>query len=254
MKEPENNYISLSSKTVLGAVDAVSLYEKNESERRCILHLHRKNGVHIPCADGVQISPFAKIGRDSVILSGTIIGGQVTIGEGCTIGPNSLIENSSVGDFCQIEFSCCREAQIKDGASLGPFVHLRPGSVIGEDVHVGNFTEIKNSHIGRGSKLSHLSYIGDCDVGQGVNVGCGVVTANYDGKNKSTSIIADHAFIGCNTILIAPVKVGEFAYTAAGSVITKDVPTCSLAISRSEQQNKEDWVRRKMPYKNKNPD
>ena len=141
------------------------------------------------------------------------------------------------------------QAEIQEGADIGPFVHLRPNAKIGPHTHLGNFVEVKNARIGEGTKVSHLTYVGDADVGKSVNFGCGCVTVNYTGKEKHRTVIGDHAFIGCNSNLVAPVRVGDYGYTAAGSTITDDVPANALGIARARQVNKEGWVLRKKPYK-----
>lgn len=202
-----------------------------------------KEGVIIPDFTGIIISDDAVIGTGTVILPNTIILSKVEIGEGCIIGPSSVLSDTKVGNKTVINFSLCFGSKIGDNTTVGPYAHLRPGSDIGNSARVGNFVEIKNSVIGDGSKISHLTYVGDSDVGKNVNFGCGCVTVNYDGKNKMRTIVEDNAFIGCNTNLIAPVKVGKNAYTAAGSTITEDVPDNSLAIARERQVNKENWVR-----------
>ena len=142
------------------------------------------------------------------------------------------------------------DSEIKDGADCGPFVRIRANSVVGEHVHIGNFVEIKNSTLGEGTKCAHLTYVGDSDVGKNVNFGCGTVTVNYDGKNKHRCKIGNGAFIGCNTNLVAPVEIGDLAFTAAGSTITDDVPGGALSVARAKQVNKEGWVEKKKPYKN----
>jgi bifunctional UDP-N-acetylglucosamine pyrophosphorylase/glucosamine-1-phosphate N-acetyltransferase len=147
-----------------------------------------------------------------------------------------------VGDNVTIHFSYAHECTIGDGATVGPYVHLRPDTVLDAGVKVGNFVEIKNSKVGKGSKVPHLSYIGDTDMGAGVNIGSGTITVNYDGKKKHRTVIEDNAFIGCNTNLVAPVSVGRGAYIAAGSTITKDVPPDALGVARARQTNIEAWV------------
>lgn len=242
-------YDASSPEIVLGANDRVQLQQLNDIARRHVLRKNMLNGVSIPCADGVIISPDAKIKADTEILPGTIIKGKTVIGSDCSIGPNSLIEDSEIGNGVVLNNVQCYSAQIKDGAHMGPFVRVRPGSVIGENVKVGNFVEFKNSVIGSNTSVAHLTYIGDTDVGSGVNFGCGCATANYNGKDKSRTEVGDNAFIGCDTCLVAPVKVGNNAYTAAGSVITEDVPDNALAIARSKESIKKDWVNRKKPYR-----
>ncbi|MCQ2471348.1 MAG: bifunctional UDP-N-acetylglucosamine diphosphorylase/glucosamine-1-phosphate N-acetyltransferase GlmU [Clostridia bacterium] len=234
---------------VLGANDRAQLYELNEIARKQILVKHMKNGVSIPCIDGVIISPDAEIGADTQILPGTIIKGNCTIGKECEIGPNSLIENSVVHDGVELNSTQVYSSEVKAGAHIGPFVRIRPDCVVGENVRVGNFVELKNARIGEKTSVSHLSYIGDAEFGKNINVGCGCATVNFNGRDKNKTIVGDNAFIGCSTYLVAPVEVGENAFTAAGSVITEDVPKDALAIARSRQVVKEDWVNKVKPYR-----
>ena len=212
-----------------------SMIERNETERRSILEKHILGGVDIPCADGIIISPEVVIGTGTQVLPGTIITGKTVIGSGCIIGPQSKVESSVFGDDCVLNSTQCENSTIGSRVKAGPFTHIRPGCVIADGVHVGNFVEIKNSVIGADTKISHLSYVGDSDVGKGVNIGCGCATANYDGTRKFRTTIGDKAFIGCDTCLVAPVKVGKGAYTAAGSVVTENVPDGTMAIARSRQ-------------------
>lgn len=206
-------------------------------------------GVCIPCADGVIIEPTVKIGAGAVIFPNTILLGETEIGEGCVIGPNSYIVDSAVGSNSKLNNTQSFNSQIGSSVTAGPFVHIRPGTTIEDNVHIGNFVEVKNSYVDKGSKLPHLLYVGDSDVGKDVNFGCGCVTVNYDGRNKSRTVVKDGAFIGCNTNLVAPVTIGENAFTAAGSTITEDIPDNALAIARSKQTVKKDWVNEKKPYK-----
>lgn len=236
---------------VLGANTRVQLYELNETLRMNALKKFMLDGVSIPCTDGVIIDPKTKIGADTLILPGTIIKEGCEIGTDCVIGPNSVLYKTTVGNGAKLEQVFAEDAVVKNDASLGPFVHLRPASVIGESVHCGNFVEVKNSVIGHNTSVSHLTYVGDSDVGSGVNFGCGVVTVNFNGKTKNRCKIGNDAFIGCNTNLIAPVEIGDRAYTAAGSTVTDDVPADSLAIAREKQTNKEDWVKVRKPYREK---
>lgn len=211
--------------------------------KRNILDKHLIDGVNIPSTDGILIGTDVEIGNDTTILPNTIIIGKVSIGNGCVIGPNTYIENSTVGNNVKLDNVKLTNSVVKDGADAGPFAHIRDNSVVGENVHIGNFVEVKNSVIEKGTKSAHLTYIGDSDVGENVNFGCGSVTVNYDGNKKDRCKIEDGAFIGCNTNLVAPVTVGKSAFTAAGSTITEDVPENSLAIARSKQENKKDWVK-----------
>ncbi len=205
-------------------------------------------GVNIPCTDGVIIDATVEIGMDTTILPNTIIYGNTKIGKNCVIGPNSYIEDSTIGDNSVLDNTKCRLSKVGSGASIGPFVQIRPNSVVADKVHLGNFVEVKNSTLDDVTKVSHLTYVGDSDVGKNVNFGCGTVTVNYNGKAKFRTTIGDNVFIGCNTNLIAPVKVGDNSYTAAGSTITEDVPPASLGIARARQINKRGWVER---FKNK---
>lgn len=236
---------------VLGANTRIQLAELNELLRKKVMTELMTEGVSVPCSDGVMIDDDAEIGADTVILPGTIIKHGCKIGKNCVIGPNTVLFDTTVGDNCTLNSVQAESAVIHDNASIGPFAHLRPGAEIGESSHCGNFTEVKNSKIGHHTSVSHLTYVGDSDVGNGVNFGCGCVTVNFNGKNKNRCVIGDDAFIGCNTNLIAPVTVGDRAFTAAGSTVTDDVPADALAIARERQTNKEGWVTDKKPYRPK---
>ncbi len=229
--------------------DAV-LLKKYRQKRSTLRELYRR-GVHIPSPDGVLISPTAVIGEGTLILPGTIIKDDCEIGKNCVIGPNTVLHKTLVGNGTTLNSVQAQEAVIGSSVTLGPFAHIRPGSIIKDNVKIGNFVEIKNSRIGEKTAVSHLTYIGDSDVGKGVNFGCGTVTVNFNGKEKNRCTIGDNAFIGCNTNLIAPVNVGDRAYTAAGSTITEDVPADALAIARARQVVKADWVKKKKPYREK---
>ena len=186
------------------------------------------------------------IGQDSVIQPNVILGPETKIGANCHIGPFCEINHSQVGDGCEIKGFCHIEGAVAEGNnSIGPYARLRPGTVLAEGAKVGNFCEIKKSHIGQGSKVNHLSYIGDTLMGSGVNVGAGSITCNYDGVNKHQTIIGDSVFIGSDTQLVAPVQVGDRAVIGAGTTITKDVPPGSLAISRTSQTHIPEWSKRK---------
>lgn len=222
----------------MGDKSRKQLSELNDITRRRILDYHLAKGVDIPCADGVMIGPEVEIGADTLILPSTIIIGRTKIGKGCVIGPQSKIEDCEIGDNSVVNASQCENSKIAENVKIGPFTHLRPGCEISAGAHAGNFVEIKNSSVGTDTKISHLTYVGDSDVGSGVNIGCGCATANYDGTQKFRTTIEDKAFIGCHTCLVAPVKVGRHAYTAAGSVVTDDVPEGTMAIARSRQNIK----------------
>ncbi len=236
---------------VLGANTRIQLSHLNEIARQKVMDNLMEEGVDIPCRDGIIIGPDCKIGMDSRILPNTIICGNSQIGEGCVIGPNSYVEDAVIGNDVRFNNGQIRNAKIQNGCDIGPFTQIRPNSEIGDGVHLGNFVEVKNSVIDTDTKVSHLTYVGDSDVGKNVNFGCGVVTVNYTGKSKHRTTIEDGAFIGCNTNLIAPVTVGKNSYTAAGSTITQNVPDNSLGIARERQTNKDGWVKKKQPYKKK---
>lgn len=202
---------------------------------------HMANGVSIMSPESTFIEPDVTIGADTLILPGTLIEGCSVIGEDAVIGPNSRIINSKIGNNCKVQASVVIDAEMMDGSDCGPFSYLRPNTVLGERVHVGDFVEIKNSAVGEGTKIPHLTYVGDAEVGKGANLGCGTITANYDGVNKFKTEIGDGAFIGCHTVLVAPVEVGKDAYTASGTIVTKGVPDGALAIGRAKQENKGGW-------------
>ncbi|MHC1695929.1 MAG: hypothetical protein AB9835_11825 [Eubacteriales bacterium] len=208
------------------------------------------------CECGVEIhgdcviSPFAKIGAGTVVLEGTRIDGGCVVGQGCVLGPNTLVSQSVIEDGCAVNSCQIYSSHLEKNVKMGPFCHIRPNCHIGEGVKIGDFVEVKNSVLGAGTHISHLTYVGDSDVGQNVNFGCGCATANYDGINKFRTTVGDNAFIGCGTSLVAPVKIGNWGYTAAGSTITRDVPDYALAISRAREQTTiEGWVKRKRGIK-----
>ena len=226
---------------VLGANDRRQLLALNTLARERMLLRHLDNGVDIPCADGILIGAQVEIGRDARILPGTVLEGRTVIGPGCVIGPNSYIKDSTVGAGTRVLASYLTDSTVGEGTRIGPFTQLRPDSHIGDGVKIGDFVEVKNATVGDGTSIAHLTYIGDSDVGRYCNFGCGVVTANYDGKKKFRTTVGDRAFIGCNTNLIPPVRIGEGAYTAAGTTVDSDVPAGALAIGRVRQEIKEGW-------------
>jgi bifunctional UDP-N-acetylglucosamine pyrophosphorylase/glucosamine-1-phosphate N-acetyltransferase len=198
----------------------------------------------------VFIGPNVRIGTDTIIYPNVMIEGSTSIGKSCVVYPNTRISNSKIGNGVSVKDSSVIEsAIIKDKATVGPFAHLRPDSVIGNSAKIGNFVEIKKSVIGNGSKASHLSYIGDAEIGDDVNIGAGTITCNYDGVNKFKTVIETGSFIGSDTQLVAPVTVGKGAYVGSGTTVTKDVPPMALALSRSPQINIEGWARKKASAK-----
>ncbi|QKS69640.1 bifunctional UDP-N-acetylglucosamine diphosphorylase/glucosamine-1-phosphate N-acetyltransferase GlmU [Paenalkalicoccus suaedae] len=240
--EPVFAYQSENFHETMGVNDRVALSEAEKWMKRRINEHWMREGVTIVDPEATYISSDAVIGRDTVIHPGTTIVGQTTIGERCTIGPNTEIENSRIANETTIKQSVVHRSDVGNRVSIGPFSHLRPETNLGNDVRVGNFVELKKMTMGDGSKASHLSYLGDAEIGSGVNVGCGSITVNYDGKNKFLTKIEDGAFIGCNSNLIAPVTIGQGSYVAAGSTITEDVPSESLAIARERQTTKSGYL------------
>jgi len=203
-------------------------------------------GIEFCCTDGVSIGNNVTIGHGTKIHSGVILRGNTTIGENCNIGNNCIIENTTVGNGVNLNNVQAYESVIEDDVKIGPYVQLRPNSHIKKGAKIGDFVEIKNSTIGEYTAVAHLTYIGDSDVGSNVNFGCGVVTVNYNGDKKFRTVIEDNAFIGCNTNLVAPVRVGKGAYTAAGSTITTDIPDNALAIERGRETIKEGYAEKKL--------
>ncbi|MDD6133353.1 MAG: bifunctional UDP-N-acetylglucosamine diphosphorylase/glucosamine-1-phosphate N-acetyltransferase GlmU [Selenomonadaceae bacterium] len=199
-------------------------------------------GVTLMDPDTTYVDADVKVGRDTVIYPMTWLEGNTVIGEECEIGPSIRFQNVKAGNHVTGQFTYAHDCELEDGVILGQFTHIRPDTHLAEGVKIGNFVEVKNSTVGKGSKLPHLSYIGDTDMGAGCNMGCGTITVNYDGKTKFRTKIGNDAFIGCNSNLVAPVEVEDGAYVGAGSTITKTVPSNTLAIARARQKNIEGWV------------
>ena len=225
--------------------------EKKRSKRLKIIESHEKNGVMFEDEFTAYIDESVTIGEGTLICPCVTISGDTVIGRNCVIGQNSVIRDSDISDNVQIQSSVITESSVGSGTKVGPFAYMRPESHVGKDCKVGDFVEIKNSTLGDGSKASHLTYIGDSDVGAGVNLGCGVVFVNYDGTKKYRSKVEDNAFIGCNSNLVSPVRVGEGAYIAAGSTVTEDVKGDSLYIARTKGTEKLGWVSSKGILKRK---
>ncbi|WP_342433806.1 bifunctional UDP-N-acetylglucosamine diphosphorylase/glucosamine-1-phosphate N-acetyltransferase GlmU [Neobacillus sp. FSL H8-0543] len=226
----------------LGVNDRVALAEAERIMRARTNQFHMRNGVTIIDPANTYIDTDVVIGQDTIILPGTMLKGKTVIGTSSQIGPNTEIDTCEIGDETVIRQSVAHNSFIGNHVNIGPFAHIRPESTISDEVKIGNFVEIKKAAFGKGSKASHLSYIGDAEVGSNVNIGCGSITVNYDGKNKYLTKIEDDVFIGCNSNLVAPVTVGKGAYVAAGSTITKNVPGKALSIARAQQVNKENYV------------
>ncbi|MCA0993681.1 bifunctional UDP-N-acetylglucosamine diphosphorylase/glucosamine-1-phosphate N-acetyltransferase GlmU [Pseudalkalibacillus hwajinpoensis] len=229
----------------MGVNDRVALSKAEVAMKKRINEKHMRNGVTLIDPDATYISPDAVIGQDTVIYPGTTIVGSTTIGEEAKVGPNTEIKDSQVGDMTVVKQSVIHDSKVGNAVNIGPFAHIRPASQISDEVKIGNFVEVKKAVMGHGSKASHLSYVGDAEIGKDVNLGCGSITVNYDGQKKYLTKVEDGAFIGCNVNLIAPVTVGKGATVAAGSTITDDVPNQALSIARSRQTNKEDYATKK---------
>lgn len=208
----------------LGVNDRLQLAEAEAILRQRIRKRWMLSGVTMPDPTGVYIDKTVTLGPDTVILPNTHITGKSIIGSGCTIGPNSIIDNAHIGDDCEVISSVVRDSTLESGVDVGPFSHIRGGSHIEAGVHVGTSAEIKNSRLGQGTKMGHFSYMGDATLGANVNVGAGAITCNFDGASKHETVIGQDAFIGSDTMLVAPVKIGDGASTGAGSVVTRDVP------------------------------
>ncbi|MBR8659884.1 bifunctional UDP-N-acetylglucosamine diphosphorylase/glucosamine-1-phosphate N-acetyltransferase GlmU [Brevibacillus sp. NL20B1] len=234
----------------MGVNDRSQLAEAEAYMRKRIAVRHMKNGVTIVDPASTYIEADVVIGADTVIQPGTYLRAGTTIGADCVIGPQADLSNVQVADRVTISYSVMVDARVEADSTVGPFAYVRPGTEIGPSVKIGDFVELKNAKIGKGTKVPHLSYVGDAEIGEGVNIGCGTITVNYDGAVKHKTVVMDGSFIGCNTNLVAPVTVGQQAYVAAGSTITQDVPDEALAIARERQINKPGYAN-KLPRKGK---
>lgn len=228
---------------VMGVNDLYSISIAEKYLRESINKKHMLNGVSIINPETVTIGHNVSIEGGAVIYPNTYITGNTIIKKGSKIGPNTEVHSSLVDEHVRIKHSLVFDSEIKRDSVIGPFAHLRNGAIIGEDNRIGNFVEVKKSTTGKGTKAAHLAYIGDATTGKNVNFGCGSITVNYDGINKNQTIIGDDVFIGCNTNLVAPVTVGDRVFIAAGSTVTRDVPSGALAIARNKQINKEDYAK-----------
>ncbi|EMF0220507.1 bifunctional UDP-N-acetylglucosamine diphosphorylase/glucosamine-1-phosphate N-acetyltransferase GlmU [Enterococcus hirae] len=233
----------------MGVNDRIALAKANELMRQRINKMHMVNGVSFVDPATTYIDAGVEIGSDTVIETGVQLQGKTVIGSDCVIGAHSRIVDSVIEDHVVVEHSVIEKSLVKSHADVGPFAHLRPKAEIGEGVHIGNFVEVKNAEIGKNTKVGHLTYVGDATLGEEINVGCGVVFVNYDGKNKHRTTIGDHSFIGSNANIIAPVEIAKNTSVAAGSTITEDIPEYAMAIARARQVNKEEYAK-KLPYLN----
>jgi len=236
---------------IIGVNSREQLAYASKIMQKRINRYHLDNGVTIVDPDSTYIEPNVSIGYDTIIFPGAEIERGSRIGENCIIRGITRISNSIIGDNCEIESTLIESSIVGNNCHIGPFAHLRPNCRLEDNVKIGNFVEIKNSSIGENSKAAHLSYVGDAEVGKNVNIGCGVVFVNYDGKNKYRSIVKDNAFIGSNSNLVAPVIVEEYGYIAAGSTITENVNEGDLSIARARQVNIQGWVKKKGLIKHK---
>lgn len=203
-----------------------------------------QQGVRIWDLDSCYVSPWTTIGRGTELLPGVMLTGCNSVGSGCTIGPDTYLSDCSVADGARVMSSRGEHAVIGPDCEVGPFANLRPGTRLGPAVKAGAFVEMKEAQVGARTQVAHLAYLGDATLGQDCNIGCGVATANFDRVDKHETVLEDSAFVGCHTSLVAPVRVGQGAYIAAGSVITQDVPPGALGLARSRQTNKKEWANR----------
>ena len=227
----------------------INEYKQRKDKWRKIAEKHIEAGVDIFDIDNVYIDEEVRIGEGTVIGPCVRLEGSTVIGKNCKIEQNSRIANATIGDDVSIDNSVILDSSVGSNTSVGPFAYIRPGSTIGEACKVGDFVEVKNASMGNGSKSAHLTYIGDADIGENVNLGCGVVFVNYDGKNKHRSTVGDGCLIGCNVNLVSPVDVGDGAYIAAGSTVTKDIPKDALSVGRARQKNIENWATQRGLYR-----
>lgn len=237
-------YLTNDPDETMGVNDRVALAEAEQIMKKRINQHHMRAGVTIIDPQSTYIGTEVEIGSDTILHPGTIITGKTQIGQDCVIGPHTELRDAKVGDQSVIQHSVVIESCVGKATSVGPFAYIRPGSEIGDHCKVGDFVEVKNSKIGNGSKIPHLSYVGDAEIGQAVNMGCGSITVNYDGQKKHLTQVGDGSFVGCNVNLIAPVEIGAGSYIAAGSTITDSTPSQSFAIARERQVTKENYAER----------
>ena len=226
---------------IRGINDRVQLNEAEKIMQKRINEYHMRNGVTMRNPESVYIEDGVEIGNDTEICQNVTIKSGTKIGSDCVIGSGSMLDGAVIHDGVDVLSSVILESEVDEGTHVGPFAYIRPNCHVGKEVKVGDFVELKNSNIDDGTKISHLTYIGDSDVGKRVNFGCGTVTCNYDGKKKYRTTIGDDCFVGCNTNFVSPINVGDGVYIAAGSTITEDIPENSLSIARARQINKEGW-------------
>ena len=229
---------------ITGVNDRVQLAQARRELNDRILDGWMRAGVTVIDPSSTWVDVTVTIGQDAEIGPQTQLQGATVVGEGAKVGPGCLLENTTVGEDAVVLHAVCRQAEIGPRATVGPFAYLRPGARIAEDAHIGTYVELKKAVIGPGAKVPHLTYVGDATVGAGANIGAGTIFANYDGVGKNHTTVGQHAFVGSSTVLVAPVELGDGAYTAAGSVITNEVPAGDLGIARGRQHNSDGWVAR----------
>lgn len=232
---------------IFGVNDRTQLAQVETVLRWQIIERLMISGVTVQDPGSVYIDADVAIGMDTVVRPNTSLLGKTVIGEGCDIGPNSVIQDSRIGDLCRVTASMLEEATLEAGVDVGPFSHLRPGAYLESGVHIGNYVEVKESRLGRSVQAGHFSYLGDASIGAGTNIGAGTVTCNFDGRDKHRTNIGAEAFIGCDTMLVAPVSVGDGAATGAGTVVTRDIPENLLAVGVPAR------IRQKSPQKGNRP-
>ncbi|EHI70232.1 bifunctional UDP-N-acetylglucosamine diphosphorylase/glucosamine-1-phosphate N-acetyltransferase GlmU [Streptococcus ictaluri] len=251
-KEKVGAYILKDFNESLGVNDRLALATAEGIMRQRITQKHMLNGVTFQNPEATYIDSDVTIAPDVTIEANVTLKGHTKIGSQTILTNGAYIVDSEIGQGAVITNSMIESSVIGDGVTVGPYAHLRPGSSLAQDVHIGNFVEVKGSRIGKGSKAGHLTYIGNAEIGAEVNVGAGTITVNYDGQNKYKTIVGDHAFIGSNSTLIAPLEIGDSALTAAGSTISKSVPADGIGIGRSRQVTKEDYAKRLPHHPSKN--
>ena len=244
---PAGTVLAADAAEVQGVNDRVQLAQVRRAYNTRLLEAWMRAGVTIVDPAATWIDVDVTVAPDAEIRPGTHLEGRTVIGSGARIGPDCLLRNTSVAPDATVLYSVCDSAEIGRGADVGPFARLRPGARIGPGAHIGSYVELKNATVGEGTKVPHLTYVGDADIGEHSNIGAATVFVNYDGTAKHHSTVGDHVRIGSDTMLVAPVSVGDGAFTAAGSVITEDVPPGALGVARSRQYNSEGWVERRHP-------
>lgn len=248
---PDARACELAGEPLINIDTRADLVRAEKALRRMAAERLLNDGVTIVDPDNTYIDLSVEIGLDTVVYPWTIIEGKTVIGERCVIGPHAHLINCTIGDDVAIEAAVARESRIRSSVRVGPYAQIRPGCDVGEGTKIGDFVELKNARLGRSVSVAHLAYVGDAEIGDRANIGAGVITCNYDGFRKHRTTVGANAFIGSNSVLIAPVEVGAGAYVAANSAINQDVPADALGIARARQENKLEWARRKREARRK---